>query len=294
MELHYLSDTDKSSNSELDLSGNIFRFFNTSVKERLSNIIDYMKNPSSDIDICTKYICEMRIRFCFKKLLFQWLKKKVDKKSEEAIDLITLQPVKQAIYVYNMTDRRRYIFEARTLCQSINSNLKRQNASFSQPIEPKNIFTNKPFTYVQMISIYYQLMLSGYMCWSLGLYMESCCRIDRYKLVASIPLTLHAIRDEINCIDSDESREMQINFIESISIVNGFDLTNRKRKVFVVAIKNIPDHPIIASLRALAYMDLEATVLDQDISLFLSLASSTYLEKWIELKNHPTIIPYLT
>lgn len=294
--LDYLSDMDDLSNSdsELDISCNIFRFFNTSVKERLSNIIDYMKKPSSDIDICTKYICEMRMRFCFKKLLFQWLKKKIDKKSEEAIDLITLLPVKQAIYVYDMPGRRRYVFEARTLCQFINSNLKRQNASFSQPIEPKNTFINKPFTYIQMISIYYQLLLSGYMCWSLGLYMESCCRLERYKLVASVPLTLHAIHDEINNVDSEESREMQINFIESISIINGYDLTNRKRKVFEVAIKHIPNHPIIASLRALAYMDLEATVLDQDISLFLSLASCTYLEKWSELKNHPNVCTYLT
>ena len=294
--LDYLSDmdesTDSNSSEELDLSGNICEFFNTSVRERLSNIIDYMKKPGK-IDICTKYICEMRMRFCFKKILFHWLKKKIDKKSEDAIDLITLLPVKQPIYVYDIPGRRRYAFEARTLCQSINSNLKRQNASFSQPIEPKNTYINKPFTYVQMISIYYQLLLSGYMCWSLGLYMESCCRIDRYKHVASVPLTLHAIHDEIKNVESEESKEMQINFIESISIVNGFDLTNRKRKVFEVAIERIPDHPIIASLRALAYMQLEADVLNQDVELFLSLASCNYLEKWAILKNHPNVRPYL-
>jgi hypothetical protein len=294
MALEYLSDMDISDeyeSEELDLSGNLCEFFNISLRERLKAINKHMKtNP----DICKKYICEMRIRWRMKSLLNFWLQKKIDKRSEPAIDLITLQPVKQPIYVYNITNRRRFVFEARTLCQSINSNLKRQNASFSQPIEPKNTFTNKPFTYIQMISIYYQLMLSGYMCWSLGLYMESCCRIDRYKLVASIPLTIHAIQDEINNVDSEESKEMQINFIESISIVNEFDLTNRKRKVFEVAIERIPNHPIIASLRALAYMELEADVLNQDVSLFLSLASCSYLEKWYELKNHPNVRPYLT
>lgn len=270
-------------------------FLEKSIEKRLQKLLDeYDKpftrkkkrtiEPNNSLkkeSIYEAYIYEMKVRWQFKRLLMLWRLHKLNSKAEPVIDLVTLQEVVKPVYIYEKG--RRYAFEAKTLSQSISSSLLYQSGSFPHPLEPKNIYTNKLFTYSQLVSIYNQLQAYGFMSWAFGLYRESDFRIQRFVSLNFRILTLKAIKYQLDKTDSEDSIEMVINFIETISDIIGFELTDRKRDVFTAALEVIPEHPIVAGLRCLTYADLENDILTNSTSPFIAVAASRLLDQWLTL-----------
>jgi hypothetical protein len=270
-------------------------FLEKSVERRLQKLLDEHDTPftrkkkrtiesSNSLKkeaIYEAYIYEMKVRWQFKRLLMFWRLHKLNSKAESVIDLITLQEITKPVYIYDKG--RRYAFEAKTLSQSISSSLLYQSGSFPHPLEPKNIYTNKIFTYSQLVSVYNQLQTYGFMPWTFNLYRESDFRIQRFLSLNYRILTLKAIKYQLDKTDTEDSIEMVINFIETVSDTIGFELTDRKRDVITAALEVIPEHPIIAGLRCLTYADLESDILTNSSSPFITVAASRLLEQWLVL-----------
>lgn len=243
------------------------------------------------INIYEAYIVEMRVRWQLKRLVVLWRKYIINKKTEPVIDLVTLQEVEKPVYIYDKG--RRYAFEAKTLSQTISSSLLHQSSSFAQPLDPKNIYTNKHFSYIQLVSIYYQLQSYGYMSWSLCLFKEADFRITRFLHLNYRLLTLKAIKYQLDKTDTEDSIEMIINFVETVADSTGLNLTDRKRNVLTAALEVLPNHPVTASLRSLTYADLEADIMGNSSSPFITFSASRYLDQLTSLSFHPEVMAKL-
>ena len=259
------------------------------IKKKKPRLISESK-PVKD-QIYELYIYEMRIRWQLKRLLMLWRIYKLNKKAEPVIDLVTMQHIEKPVYIYDRS--RRYTFEAKTLSQTISSYLLHQSGSFSKPLDPKNIYTNTYFTYSQLVSIYYQLQSHGFMSWVIGLFKDADFRIGRFISMNYRLLTLKAVKYQLDKTDTEDSIEMVINFVESISDTIGFNLTDRKRNVLTAALEVIPNHPITAGLRCLTYADLEADIMGYGSSPFITLSASRLLDQILVLSFNPKVIEKL-
>lgn len=277
-------------------------FLESSIEKRLQKLYDEyneptikkkkreLSNESMPIkdQIYELYIYEMRVRWQLKRLLMLWRVYKLNKKAEPIIDLVTLQHIEKPVYIYDRS--RRYTFEAKTLSQTISSSLLHQSGSFAHPLDPKNIYTNKQFTYSQLVSIYYQLQSYGYMSWVIGLLKDADFRINRFMTINYRLLTLKAIKYQLDKTDTEDSIEMIINFVESVSDTIGFNLTDRKRNILTAALEVIPNHPVTAGLRCLTYADIEADIMGVGLSPFITLSASRLLDQIITLSYNPQVI----
>lgn len=230
----------------------------------------------------------MRIRWQMRRLLAIWLRRYIDRRTDPTNDLVTLQPIIQPVHVYDFPRRRCFSFEAKTCAQAIQAALSHGRDGFSQPLEPKNLYTNRPFTYVQLVAIGNQLKVYGLEPWLLAAYREHDFRLTYYARMIHTTLTTRAIKSELRT-DSEYSHDMIIGFIEGMlydcEIPNSAYIT----KVLKAALEVVPDHPLIGTFRLLTYVDYEADILGQDSNLFLLYTTKCLFDKIGVLEKIPAI-----
>ena len=101
------------------------------------------------------------VRWLFKRLVALWIARKCRKRRIGADrDLITLEEIPQSeqIEIVCMSTRCIYTFTGHTLSRAVRSNLEAQNIAIPCVKTPLNPFTNIPFTYGQMVEVYYKLL----------------------------------------------------------------------------------------------------------------------------------------
>jgi len=105
------------------------------------------------------YDTNQRLRWNFKRLLNRWLIKRSNKRTVDS-DLITMEPVPEddQIRIYCIKSRSLYVFNGNSLLKMVKSALESQQGSICNPKQPKNPFTNVPFTYAQMIKVSKELL----------------------------------------------------------------------------------------------------------------------------------------
>lgn len=239
-------------------------------------------------EACEKYIGEMRFRWQMRRLLATWLRRRIDMKSVDTTDLVTLQPIVAPIHVYDMQARRRYAFEARTCSQAIHAALSYSREGFSQPQQPKNLYTNMPFTYVQLISIDEQLKSAGLQSWLLGAFREYNFRLEYYSTIMNRSLTINALKSELRT-NSEHCHEILIGFIEYSIYEHDLPDSAYIVRLFKTALEVVPSHPLIQSFKLLAYADYEAEILNMSRSIFITYMAKNLLDKIHILEDIPEI-----
>ena len=100
----------------------------------------------------------MRLRWIIRKMIYIWRNKKLYTKSSNihTIDLIPIEELKKenTLYVFYIERQMFYTFHYRNLMNSIRMSLENQEYSFPNPKMPCNPYTNGPFTFKQLISIF--------------------------------------------------------------------------------------------------------------------------------------------
>ena len=107
------------------------------------------------------FCMNQRTRWAFKRLHLVWLNKRCERKKIGLDkDILTLEPIqeKNMICFQCCNSRSIYYFGANTLLKSICSNLEMQVAALPKPTVPRNPYTNMPFGYGQLLSIYNKCM----------------------------------------------------------------------------------------------------------------------------------------
>ncbi len=88
------------------------------------------------------------VRWAFKRLIQRWRSKRLRQINTE--DVVTMEAPKQPVWIYDWTNRTKYVFEAATLFRGIRTRLLFAQDLFPSPQQPKNPYTNQPLTYGQL------------------------------------------------------------------------------------------------------------------------------------------------
>jgi hypothetical protein len=211
------------------------------------------------------YLVESRLRFQFKRLLNAYRLHTIHKRPLDSIDPITFSPIQEPICVYSMKDRRRYLFEADSLNKGIRKNLYHSQYTIPEPKEPIHVITNRPFTYVQLISIFEQLRSTKQRIEDLSIYRSLQFQIQVWKRYMHRQLRMTAIREELQNLKSLEGQDMLLDFIKNSMAATRFPLTERFETILESAVYWYPDHTLIGLLRTLCIKSYESNLFKIEI-----------------------------
>jgi hypothetical protein len=173
------------------------------------------------------------------------------------MDPVTLEPIEHPVYLFDHRAKRTFVFEATTLNQAIRSALTFQLYTVSDPKHPKNLFTNTPFSYGQLTSLFNQILNHGRMSFELMAWRKMAFCITRYKMYMEGWLRVNAQRQEIYAINSEDGQEMLLDFV--IDCLHDCDLTVSEtiERLIHDAICWFPEHDMIQRLRGLYMKQVE-------------------------------------
>jgi hypothetical protein len=219
-----------------------------------------------------KNLCiEMGIRWAMKRLLYQFRIRRVkgSDPKEPLIDPITFGPIVNPVHVYDMTLKRKFVFDARPLVKHVTNCLFQQEQIIPCAKPPFNVFTNRPFSYAQLLSITQQVIAAGIPSGHLLPYKEYKYDISNWKTFMASTLLMSAIKEETNNHESIDGQEMLIEFLishlEELNII----LLPKVEMFLENAIHWFPTHPSIQELRRMCIQYYEAKIFKIDIRLIV-------------------------
>lgn len=208
------------------------------------------------IQVFSAYMREMKLRAAFRRVWAMWKVYKLNKIVQEDIDPITLYEPVNRVVLYDKY--KKYVFDANSLATWIESKLLYQEYGFALPMYPCNPWTNLEFTYVQMISIYYQLKAYGELRWGLITLKQHNFNKKMWGLYHKSALTMKAIKTNLWALDNMESRELLEDFIFAMYDELRITVTQPIIHGFRTATRRVPQHWYLEKWKALAFEHLEA------------------------------------
>ena len=204
------------------------------------------------------YIKESRLRFLFKRVLALWRVHVMDKKCEIGLDPITLaEPVKK-VYVYDWSNKKKFVFDAKSLAMLIESRLLYQEYGFSMPQYPRNPNNNVEFSSEQLVSIYFQLKDYGELRWGFTTLKEYAFKLNIWVMYHKSALTLNSIKKSISLLDTNEDRELLSDFITLKLEELNFRTNTTIISYYITAMIKDPKHWYLERLKNMAILYYEA------------------------------------
>jgi len=245
------------------------------LKERLDELAKYdtdlkMAFPSFREAIMKEYLVEIRLRYQFRRLANAWMRRKMDKKSSDLIDPITLNPIQHPIYVYDRRQQRRYVFEADSLNKAIRKNLYSQQYTVPHPKRPINILTNKAFSFVQLVSIYDQLLSTRCRIEDFSLYRRWNFRLETWKHFMYNQIYMAGIKEELYNYQSVDGRDMLEDFIKDMMSTTNIVLTSTFEVILANAVSWYPEHTLLQHFRSLCLTSYEANTYNLNTGIVIA------------------------
>jgi hypothetical protein len=208
---------------------------------------------------------EMRMRRLFRTLLLHYRIRVIDRKPQDGMDPVTFSPIVKPITVYDMKQRRKFVFDASTLVTCIDKNLTLHQYLIPSPKSPINVISNLPFTYAQLLSIEAQLTESRTPHVRLSMYKVQRFAIERWKIYMNQSLRILAIKEELYNYESQLGKEVLGDFI--LDAMNSVDIpiASPFEDVLRNAIEWYPDHPLFQTMRSLCVRYNESAILKCNI-----------------------------
>jgi hypothetical protein len=248
-----------------ELVRNIISNAPPNIIDRLEYLAKFQQPPEAPANqedlkdkVCAAYIKEWRLRFLFRKLLIRWRVTKMNKSAEKDVDPITLVEPEKEVHVYDWSNKRKFIFDARSLATLIETKLLYQEYGFPIPQAPKNPKNNVEFTYGQLISIYNQCQEQGELRWGLTTLRQYNFNKSRWHLYHKSALTMNSIKTSISTLDTFEARELFSDFIFAKMDELGYKYSNYVFNAYQVAMTIVPKHWYLEKLKSWACLHYEA------------------------------------
>jgi hypothetical protein len=203
------------------------------------------------------YIKEYRLRYYFKRVLILWRIYKMNRSCERELDPITLCEPEKEIYLYDWDNKKKFIFDAKSLATLIESKLMYQECGFPVPMYPRNPKNNVEFSYKQMISLYYQLKNHGELRWGFTTLREYNFNKHRWHMYHKSALTINSIKVSITLLDTIDGRELFSDFIFAKMEELGFRYTNTIVNIYNIAMIRLPNHWYLEKIKSLAISHYE-------------------------------------
>jgi hypothetical protein len=236
-------------------------------------------------DVLAAYIKEWRLRNIFRRLLICWRVYKMNKSSEKEVDPITLSEPEKEVHVFDWDNRRKFIFDAKSLATLIESKLMYQEYGFPVPMYPRNPKNNVEFSYKHLISIYNQLKTHGELRWGFTTLREYNFNKNKWHMYHRSALTMNSIRGGIMLLDSFDSRELFLDFIfakmEEIGIRYNTHIYNAYEKAMI----RVPNHWYLEKLKSVAMSHFEAEHFGQNRTRGINGACERIFRKQLQFIN---------
>jgi len=208
--------------------------------------------------VVAAYIKEWRLRAVFRRVVHRLRIKKIDARSVEEVDPITLCAPEKPVTLYDWSAKKKFVFDAKSLATYIESKLLYNEGGFALPIYPSNPWTNVEFTSTQLISLYYQLAAQGELRWGLVTLHKYNFNKTLWHRYHHSALTMSAIKNSLIRLDSFDARELLLDFILSKVDELQFRSSNRLDQVYRIAIQKAPTHWYVEECKAIALIHYEA------------------------------------
>jgi hypothetical protein len=224
------------------------------------------------------YIKECRLKYAFKRLLNIWRIYKMDKNCEKEIDPITLSEPEKEVALYDWSVKRKFLFDAKSLSQLIESKLLYHEYGFPVPLIPKNPKNNVELSYKQLISIYYQIKSYAELRWAFTTLREHNFNKNIWHLYNKSALTINSIKTNIIHLDSQDGRDLLLDFIFSKMEEFKIGYTTNIYKVYEKAMIKVPNHWYLAKLKSLAISHYEAEHFGQNRTYSINMKCLTIIK----------------
>lgn len=88
-----------------------------------------------------------------------WMRRWIDTKPYDICDLYTTIPVppRAQVVVYDCPNRKKYVFHTHTAVKMIEASLHYSSYGIAKPSDPKNPYTNVPWSFGQLLCIHHQI-----------------------------------------------------------------------------------------------------------------------------------------
>ncbi len=237
-------------------------FEETTLQERLRVLLEYepaqankrrrldeeelgSQNAGPNDRLFALLIVEARCRNAFKRLLNAWLLKKANKIQLSTDDPITLMPFNQPLIVYDLRNRSRYCFEAKTLVTNIYHQLRYSFGGFPKPLSPLNPITNLAFGCGQLLHIFTECMRFGYWSAVFHTFRAASFDINQYSYLQERPLRFAAIKEFVyGDTHKHMMTEEMANFIIGLANKRNKYLTGAEIRRLTYGLKNA-EHPYV-------------------------------------------------
>ncbi len=194
-------------------------------------------------------IKNQRLRWQMKRLIHSWRLARLKQINQE--DPITMETPRTPVYIYDWTNKAKYVFEARSLFRDFRTKLGHHDELFVEPKEPRNPFTNQVLSMGQTHFILKALRDKGQTDWLLESYRSVQYNLDAFKKKFKHPLGLHALKCVFSNPTTDECVDLLYDYIYSEH--EQHDATLRRQDVWIWFLRNRPQHPRIVAWRGWCY-----------------------------------------
>jgi hypothetical protein len=231
----------------------------------------------------------MRARFLFRKLLHHMRVRRLTVANLD--DIVTVEPPKKLVELVDWKSKQKYRFEAATLMRDITCRLMTHDGFFEDPQEPRNPFTNIPFTQSQVISLWNSISEAGISV-SVAFTAYRLARYDmvKFSLYNSILIKLNAHKQTMKDIKCFSYRERMLDFI---SFCYSEEILPFSTAAFTYCLIHYPSHNQIQRWAALCYKFYEVEILYSTDPETLRQKKDAILDSSIHLINSDKIIEYL-
>jgi hypothetical protein len=228
----------------------------------------------------------MRVRFLFRKLLHHMRVRRLKVANLE--DIVTMEPPKKRIELVDWQSKQKYLFEASTLMKDITCRLMTHDGFFENQQEPRNPFTNIPFTQSQAISVWNSISSAGIpVSVAFTAYRQSRYSLTKFALLHSTFIKLNALKETMKLTSSFSYKERMLDFI---SYCYEQEDLNFNMSAFTYCIYYYPNYPQIKRWSALCYKYYEAEILYSANPESFKKARDSVLDSSIHLLNSDSCI----
>jgi hypothetical protein len=196
-------------------------------------------------------------RQLFRRFVHRWRASRLRAMNTE--DCITLEPVKNPIWIVDWEQRTKTAFEAQTLHKDITERLMFHDGFFEDPQLPRNPMTNLPLTQAQILSVWDQISRAGIpVSTAFVLFRRARWSMDTYLTESETFLKLHAFRDTMKDIGHIDTQERMLDFIQYCYELESLDCAI---PAFKYALQYFPKNKTICEWQKLCTSFYEAHIL---------------------------------
>lgn len=194
-------------------------------------------------------VANQRIRRLFKRLVQRWRVARLRQVNTE--DVVTMEAPKSPIWVYDWTNRTKYVFEAATLFKGFRTSLTLSEGLFPTPQSPKNPFTNQPLSYAQVHFTMNALRATGFADWVTESYRAHSYDVELYRKRCHTMLRTTALKRLFADQKSEEYTDLLYDFIDFCH--DNAEVEMERKDVWEWMIQNRPDYCRIQAWRSACY-----------------------------------------